>query len=66
MIFDLPRVVEGERKYGSELEAMLGLRHDEPNWRLSVAEVQRLEYMYERSAGALVRLDEFYEPKVRA
>jgi uncharacterized membrane protein SpoIIM required for sporulation len=66
LILNLPHFVGTERAYWSELEAMLDRLHAEPKWRLSVSEVQRLQYLYERSAAALVRLDEFSEPKLRA
>ena len=66
MILNLPRFVAGERDYWAELEKMLDHQHDEPNWRLSVAEAQRLQYLYERSAAALLRIDQFTEPELRA
>lgn len=66
MILNLPRFVTAERDCWSELEALLHRLDAEPNWRMSVSEVQRLQYLYERSAAALVRLDEFSEPELRA
>ena len=66
MILDLPRFVASERECWSELEALLDRLHDEPNWRMSVSEIQRLQYLYERSAADLVRLDEFSQPALRA
>jgi uncharacterized membrane protein SpoIIM required for sporulation len=66
MILNLPRFVAAERDCWSELEALLDRLHDEPNWRMSVSEVQRLQYLYERSAADLVRLDEFSQPELRA
>jgi hypothetical protein len=66
VILNLPRFVAAERDCWSELETALDHLHAEPNWRMSVSEVQRLQYLYERSAAALVRLDEFSEPELRA
>lgn len=66
MILNLPRFVAAERGYWAELEKILDRQHDEPNWRLSVSDAQRLQYLYERSAAALLRLDEFTEPGLRA
>jgi len=66
VILNLPRFVAAERECWSELETMLHRLDAEPNWRMSVSEVQRLQYLYERSAAALVRLDEFSEPQLRA
>jgi len=62
MILDLPRFVAAEQDCWSELEAVLRRLETEPNWRMSVSQVQRLQYLYERSAADLVRLDEFSEP----
>ncbi len=62
MILDLPRFVAAERDCWSELETVLRRLETQPNWRMSVPQVQRLQYLYERSAADLVRLDEFSEP----
>lgn len=66
MILDLPRFVAAEQECWSELETVLRRLETEPNWRMSVPQVQRLQYLYERSAADLVRLDEFSEPDLRA
>jgi uncharacterized membrane protein SpoIIM required for sporulation len=66
VILNLPRFVEAERASWAELEAILDRMQTDPQWRMSVSEVQRLQYLYERSAAALVRLDEFSEPQLRA
>jgi hypothetical protein len=66
VILNLSRFAAAERDCWSELEARLHRSEAEPNWRMSVSEVQRLQYLYERSAAALVRLDEFSEPQLRA
>jgi uncharacterized membrane protein SpoIIM required for sporulation len=66
VILNLPRFVAAERDCWSELETLLQRLQAEPSWRMSLSEVQRLQYLYERSAAALVRLDEFSEPELRA
>jgi uncharacterized membrane protein SpoIIM required for sporulation len=66
VIVNLPRFVAAEKANWSELEAMLDRMEADPAWRLSISEMQRLQYLYERSAAALVRLDEFSEPRLRA
>ena len=66
MILDLPRFVAAEQGAWTELEEVLRRLETEPNWRMSVPEVQRLQYLYERAAADLVRLDEFSGPELRA
>jgi uncharacterized membrane protein SpoIIM required for sporulation len=67
VILDLPRFIAVERPFWDELETTLTRRETEPERRLSLVEVQRLHYLYERTSGALVRLDTFSaEPKLRA
>ena len=66
MILNLPRFVQAEQASWSELKAILDRMQTDPHWRLSVSDVQRLQYLYERSAAALARLDEFSEPRLRA
>jgi uncharacterized membrane protein SpoIIM required for sporulation len=59
MIVDLERFVRAERPYWDELEAALRNLQDEPERRMTVAEVQRLHYLYERSSGGLARIGAF-------
>jgi uncharacterized membrane protein SpoIIM required for sporulation len=66
VILNLPRFVAAESACWAELETMLNRLDAEPNWRMSTSEVQRFQYLYERSAAALVRLDEFSEPELRS
>jgi len=67
MILDLARFVGTERAYWTELESMLDKLQVEPCLRLTVAEIERLHYLYERSSADLVRLDTFAsEPQLRA
>ena len=67
MILDLPRFVTTERVYWNELQAVLDRLRLEPGWRMSIPEVERLHYLYERCSADLVRLDTFStEPQLRA
>jgi uncharacterized membrane protein SpoIIM required for sporulation len=67
VILDLPRFVAAERAYWNELQAFLDRLRADSAWRMSVAEVQRLHYLYERCSADLVRLDTFAtDPPLRA
>lgn len=67
MILDLPRFVSTERVYWNELQALLDRMRIEPSWRMSIPEIERLHYLYERCSADLVRLDTFAtEPQLRA
>jgi len=67
VILDLPRFVAAERVYWNELQAVLDRLRLEPNWRMSIPEIERLHYLYERCSADLVRLDTFAtEPQLRA
>jgi uncharacterized membrane protein SpoIIM required for sporulation len=67
VILDLPRFVTTERVYWNELQAVLDRLNLEPNWSMSISEIERLHYLYERCSADLVRLDTFAtEPQLRA
>jgi len=67
VILDLPRFVATERVYWNELQALLDRLRLEPGWRMSIPEIERLHYLYERCSADLVRLDTFAtEPQLRA
>ena len=67
MILDPARFVDTERIHWNELQVILDKLRVEPGWRMSVAEVQRLHYLYERCSADLVRLDTFStDPLLRA
>ena len=67
MIVDMRRFATAERAYWDELQAVLEKLESEPEHRLSLAEVQRLHYLYERCSADLSRLDTFAtEPSLRA
>ena len=66
MILNVPRFIASEEDCWSELKALLDRIDENPRWRMSISEIQRLHYLYERSAADLVRLDEFSEPELRS
>jgi len=67
VIIDLERFVAVERVFWDELQGLLQRMETEPEHRLTVEEVQRLHYLYERSSADLARLDTFAtEPRLRA
>jgi uncharacterized membrane protein SpoIIM required for sporulation len=59
VIVDIPRFVAAERPYWDELQALLEHMDAEPEHRLTLAEIQRLHYLYERCSAGLARLDTF-------
>jgi uncharacterized membrane protein SpoIIM required for sporulation len=64
VILDLPRFLKTERPYWEELNKLLDLIDDDRYERLTLQQVTRLEYLYQRAASALARLSTFSaEPK---
>lgn len=59
MIVDMARFAAAERPYWDELRALLEGMDTDPERRLTLAEIQRLHYLYERSSAGLARLDTF-------
>lgn len=59
MILDLPRFINAERSYWDELRALLDGLETSPDTRLSLEEMSRLLYLYQRSSSALTRLSDF-------
>lgn len=59
MIVDIPRFVAAERPYWNELRKLLDRLDAEPELRLTLAEIERLHYLYERCSAGLARLDTF-------
>lgn len=65
MILNLPRFVREEEPYWKELDHVLTRLHVEPELRLTLEEAQRMHYLYERAAAALVQLDDFTDVAVK-
>jgi uncharacterized membrane protein SpoIIM required for sporulation len=66
VIIDLARFVAAERPGWDELAGVLARLESEPERRMTLDEVKRLHYLYERSSADLARLDTFStEPRLR-
>ncbi len=59
MILDLPRFIAAERKYWDELRLFLDRLQESPGITLTLDEMARLQYLYQRSSSALARLSRF-------
>lgn len=67
MIIDLPRFVDEEKPNWQELEKALDRIEREPEWRMSLAELSKFHYLYQRTSAGLARLETFAnEPGLRA
>jgi len=67
VIVDWSRFATAEKPYWDELEQALTTAEANPEQSMSLAEAQRLHYLYERCSGDLARLDTFSaEPGLRA
>ena len=58
MIIDIPKFIARERPYWDELEQMLS-RLDSKKTDMSLEDVQRLHYLYDRAASSLSRMAQF-------
>ena len=66
MIIDLQRFVAAERPYWTDLERTLEKLEAEPNYRMSLEQVQQFHLLYERTAADLARITTFAsEPETR-
>jgi uncharacterized membrane protein SpoIIM required for sporulation len=59
LILDLPRFLHTERPYWEELQKLLDRLEAMPDTRLSLEEMVRLHYLYQRASSALTRLSGF-------
>jgi uncharacterized membrane protein SpoIIM required for sporulation len=59
VILDLPRFLKTERPYWEELNNLLDRMDNDRYERLTLQQVTRLEYLYQRAASALARLSTF-------
>src|SRR5215211_438382 len=66
MLIDLHKFVSGERPVWTELEQMLDGIEKQPGRTLSLDDLQRFHYLYERTAADLGRINTFAsEPETR-
>lgn len=67
MIVNLSRFVGEEKSYWDELAGVLNRLEPDLEHRLSLSEIRRLHYLYERCSADLARLDTFsLEPRLRS
>jgi uncharacterized membrane protein SpoIIM required for sporulation len=65
VIIDLPRFIAAGSPSWHELEALLERIEGDPNAHLTLDEVKRFHFLYERSASDLARLNSHAEPETR-
>ena len=66
MIIDLQKFVANERSHWAELERMLATLEAEPNYQMSLNQVRRFHYLFERTAADLGKITTFSsEPETR-
>jgi uncharacterized membrane protein SpoIIM required for sporulation len=67
VIIDLKKFTELEQPYWTELEGLLKKLEDDPSLKLTLAQLQRLHYLYERASAGLGKLMTFaVAPDTRA
>lgn len=59
MILDLDQFISRERPFWDELRGMMKRQDDDPDRRLSLAEIRRFHYLYQRAASDLVKIKTF-------
>jgi uncharacterized membrane protein SpoIIM required for sporulation len=59
MIVDLKHFIEQERAIWEELDKSLTRIEDQARWQLTLEEVQRLHYLYERTGAGLIKISTF-------
>ena len=59
MIIDLPKFIQEEKPYWSELESVLDKLEKRPELKLSLSSLERFHYLYQRASGDLARIKTF-------
>ncbi len=66
MIIDLQKFITEERRYWSELEAVLDRLEKKPDSRLPLGALERFHYLYQRTSADLAKISTFSaEPNIR-
>jgi uncharacterized membrane protein SpoIIM required for sporulation len=66
MIIDLQKFITDERRYWSELEAVLDRLEKKPEYRLKLGHLERFHYLYQRASADLAKISTFSaEPNTR-
>ena len=63
MIIDLRKFTEMERPYWTELETLLHKLEEDPSLKLTLGQLQRLHYLYERASAGLGKLMTFADAR---
>ena len=67
MIIDLAKFISEERPWWSELETVLDQLEKKPEVRLTLAQLERFHYLYQRASADLARISTFSaEPNTRS
>ena len=65
MMIDVAKFVAGERDIWRELEGLLGRIEDDPYRRMTLAEVRRFHFLYEKTSADLAKLSTFsFSPEI--
>jgi uncharacterized membrane protein SpoIIM required for sporulation len=65
VIIDVPRFVAGERDNWKELEEILARIEADPTRRMTVSELRRFHFLYQKTSADLARLTTFaFEPQI--
>ena len=66
MIIDLQKFITEERPFWHEFETLLEKLEKRPEFRLSLAHLERFHYLYQRTSGDLAKIKTFSaEPNTR-
>lgn len=66
MIIDLQKFLKEEEAFWKELETMLDKLEKEPEFRMTIDEVKRFHYLYQRASAGLAKTTTFSaEPEIR-
>src|SRR5205809_4221606 len=66
MIIDLPRFVASQRPSWTDLERLVAKIEAEPNFRMTLEQLERFHLLYERTAANLAKFTTFSsEPETR-
>ena len=66
MIIDLKKFISEERPFWNEFEALLEKAENNPEYRMTLSEVKRFHYLYQRASADLARIGTFSaEPNTR-
>ncbi len=59
MIINLQKFIAGERPYWRELEQVLDKVEKRPELKLSLSQLERFHYLYQRASADLAKIQDF-------